>query len=977
MNLMWTQLQKPLMGLLIGSHIFLSGCGGGGSSGDGNNTASANNTPTIAITASSISITTSSAGLISASLGSDITISGSGSTDADGDTLSYQWSLQDKPASSTVILVPSSSVNVKFMPDAMGVYDFLLTVTDAKGAKSEKHFLIKIDNLAPTANTQVNVGFVATPTVMPIQSVHTGSTITLDGTASVDPEGGNVSLEWFLEKPVSSTAILALTGKTAKITTDILGIYKIRVKGIDAKGAFFETVYAYNADNKTPLDKTTSNIVFSSNPVSKPTLPVTVNALITLDSSQSTDPDGGALNLVWKILAKPQTSIATLAINGKQARFTPDVLGAYQVSVRSTDTQGAYAETIYTFDANNQAPTSIIATDVGSVSRDAGTNSISTSLGYTVLLDSKNSVDPEANALTYEWSIESKPTNSTLNIGNATASTLQFIPDVMGDYSFKLTVKDNADAISYFVSTIKVNNQRPTAIISSNATPMSLPQGPTIRLPLGTEVTLRGSASKDADGDPLSYLWTIVTKPLNSTAALATPNSMNSLFVPDKAGSYTFKLKTSDPSGAYSEQNLILDTGNTPPVAVLDKSNITALTGAAVTASAGSSYDEDGDTLRYRWFIDARPVGSTAAITNNTAANMSFTPDMAGAYSLAVEVSDGTNSHTAYLGLKVLAQSSGSVALTFAPLLSKYSQGLDKLVVVASNPNALKIIDPFTGAIRSVALAGDVTSLSLSPNGKLAAVLYSGTASLIDIEKATLIKTFTTAGAQTDLFATNTGSIYLIGQSGGQWVDEGVARINGYSGQREYTCCSWSFYGTQKGIFADKINKVFLMEFGLSPSDIDYFTLDGTTGDVIATGDSPYHGDYSMYSPLFLSGNQSLVFTGAGNYFNTGSLRYAGKLALKGGLVSLSHSSEKEEALVTIMTSSDNYPYEYSYQPYYQLFTGSLLADSGTLALPLINSQQSYGLEIFHSANGSHVVLVQTGSNLPQGMGVKYHVIFR
>ena len=117
-----------------------------------------------------------------------------------------------------------------------------------------------------------------------------------------------------------------------------------------------------------------------------------------------------------------------------------------------------------------------------------------------------------------------------------------------------------------------------------------------------------------------------------------------------------------------------------------------------------------------------------------------------------------------------------SVSLNFVPGLAHYSTGLDKVVLTSTNPHALRIVDPFAGMVRSVPLPAAVKSFNLSADGKLAAVLHEGVVSLIDIDAGTLIRSTATGGSQTDAFVTNAGIVFLIGQTGGQWVSEPWSR---------------------------------------------------------------------------------------------------------------------------------------------------------------------------------------------------------
>lgn len=57
---------------------------------------------------------------------------------------------------------------------------------------------------------------------------------------------------------------------------------------------------------------------------------------------------------------------------------------------------------------------------------------------------------------------------------------------------------------------------------------------------------LDGSKSTSADGQPLSYAWSFVSKPTGSNAVLTGANTAKPTFVPDKAGSYTVQLVVSE-----------------------------------------------------------------------------------------------------------------------------------------------------------------------------------------------------------------------------------------------------------------------------------------------------------------------------------------------------------------------------------------------------------------------------------------------
>jgi hypothetical protein len=65
-------------------------------------------------------------------------------------------------------------------------------------------------------------------------------------------------------------------------------------------------------------------------------------------------------------------------------------------------------------------------------------------------------------------------------------------------------------------------------------------------VPLGVAVYLDGSASRDPDGDNLSYTWFFWDAPAGSNAVLYGYRTDQPYFTPDQAGTYVFILVVDD-----------------------------------------------------------------------------------------------------------------------------------------------------------------------------------------------------------------------------------------------------------------------------------------------------------------------------------------------------------------------------------------------------------------------------------------------
>lgn len=80
----------------------------------------------------------------------------------------------------------------------------------------------------------------------------------------------------------------------------------------------------------------------------------------------------------------------------------------------------------------------------------------------------------------------------------------------------------------------------------ANTAPVAQAGADQAGVPTGTLVTLDGRASLDADGDDLTYAWTLTSRPPGSTAALSSATAARPTFTPDRPGAYAFELVVSD-----------------------------------------------------------------------------------------------------------------------------------------------------------------------------------------------------------------------------------------------------------------------------------------------------------------------------------------------------------------------------------------------------------------------------------------------
>ena len=158
---------------------------------------------------------------------------------------------------------------------------------------------------------------------------------------------------------------------------------------------------------------------------------------------------------------------------------------------------------------------------------------------------------------------------------------------------------------------------------------------------VGDVVALDGRGSSDdntPDGD-LEFVWTIVTRPAGSVAALSDATSATPSFTTDLAGTYVVSLVVTDGDGLPSAADTVtVSSVNVPPSVDAGPDRAGAV-GESV-ALDGVVSDPDGDPFTVVWTVRSAPVGSTAMPVGSTSVSATFTPDEPGTYVLELEATD-------------------------------------------------------------------------------------------------------------------------------------------------------------------------------------------------------------------------------------------------------------------------------------------------------------------------------------------------
>ncbi len=361
-----------------------------------------------------------------------------------------------------------------------------------------------------------------------------------------------------------------------------------------------------------------------------PDCTVEIGSRVTLDGTGSFNPDGTPLAFSWEFLERPAGSTAVLDDpTVERPTFTADQPGAFRARLVVGNGLGESGPALVTVTA---APGGLNAAPVARAGRDVQTHA-----GTMVVLDGRDSFDPDNDPLSFEWAIISQPSGIFGSIFLSAATTRQpsFVPPVPGDYEIRLIVRDGRGGVA---SDFAVVRAFPFGV---NINPVAI-AGDDRFVPVFSPVALDGSASFDPDGTLLNFEWRFFIRPPNSFAILAGDRSPQPFFIPDVAGTYTVQLTVRDPFRAADVDTVIviaLDPGeNAAPVAVAGDDRVVPVN-TRVVLDGTRSFDPEGGPLQFEWAL-VPPVLSRAELVGAQTATPFFAADLPGTYRLVLTVRD-------------------------------------------------------------------------------------------------------------------------------------------------------------------------------------------------------------------------------------------------------------------------------------------------------------------------------------------------
>ena len=646
-------------------------------------------------------------------------------TDADNNpicglnqTFTYAWKTVGLPQGSGARLNDPAAVNPSFTPDVHGDYSFTLVVTDSTGLHSAPlPFTVSVKDCGGAPPTPI------------VQFTPSSAGIGLPVSLKATPQDGDAacgisetfSYAWSLvTMPGGSQArIVAPNAATASLVPDVGGDYAIHVTITDSRGtsasALSHLTVAGCGNNAPSVDSFTG-------------LPLTPllgqNVHVTAQVSDADSSCAGfnpAETFRWTFLVRPAGSAAALSNpTSRAADFVPDVVGHYQLALVVTAANGLPSAPalfdVQTSTCGNSAP-QIVSVGASNPSPDPGTpftlfaqtfdpdNGVSCNLGQTVSL---------------RWEVSSRPAVSSATLSDPAAATPSFTADVPGSYQFSVVATDSTGLSSTPAFFTLGTTNCGTAIPTVTAVPASIAVQP-------FQTVNFAATPFDADtscglSQTFTYAWRIVSAPSGSSAMLSNPGAAAPTFVPDLAGTYQLAVSVTDSRGHLSPEAFVTVSASActtlPPVTgALSAKPLPPTLGSPITLSAPAAQatacfaPTASTALQFAWTL-SRPAGSAALLDNFTSATPSFTPDVAGAYQVALVVRDshGLSSTKAILNLNAAPCGTSNLTWNTAP----------ELTPALTEPGGAVLTASFSGGVWTGAFTGTSVAMTagfLDPPG--------------------------------------------------------------------------------------------------------------------------------------------------------------------------------------------------------------------------------------------------------------------
>ena len=167
------------------------------------------------------------------------------------------------------------------------------------------------------------------------------------------------------------------------------------------------------------------------------------------------------------------------------------------------------------------------------------------------------------------------------------------------------------------------------------------------------------------------------------------------------------------------------------------------------------------------------------------------------------------------------------------------------------------------------------TDFTVSPDGSTVYLSYEG-GRIDELDADTGARSFFSATPETASTIHVVGPYLFTIDSSGAWDSHSL--YDRATGARLFTD-EWRDT-SRSMVYAEGRERLLFLDSGASPTDINYVDVDTETGALGDEVDSPYHGSYSLPSPIRLTPDEQFVVVGNGNHFSVETLEYTTSFGL-------------------------------------------------------------------------------------------------
>jgi len=496
--------------------------------------------------------------------GTTVTLDGSGSvapTGALAGSLTYQWTLTERPDGDASSLSNATRAVATFLPTTVGIFRASLVVS--QGEKVSEAALATITVGSTNSAPVISLSYPTT--------IERGQTVVLDGSGTTDADGDTLHYRWAfpayrdnsaLVKPYGSTAPLS-NANTARATfvPDAVGTYYIDFTVYDDNIAATQRISIVVTQ---PAGAVNTAPVAVIGPVTG-VFECEIAAYCSATSTRSYDVDGDTLKRKWTYwnTATPENQFTVTDNNALV--LTSNTAATYQVQLVVSDgvQESVAASATYTIKTGaNRAPVA---------------SGVTTTLSRVMVGDSirftGTGTDGNGDRLDYLWTLVDRPDGSTATLQNAgTASSEPYVvADKPGLYAIQMQLRDSNGGVSTVANApsnasvfAKRVNQAPVAssLKINGSSVAGKTDQPFILSASDGAVYLQGTTATYFDPDldsPLFYTFTITRQPAGSQ--LTDHSSQDSITATDgtKTAYYSASTSQTKTVGDYEMQFMVSD----------------------------------------------------------------------------------------------------------------------------------------------------------------------------------------------------------------------------------------------------------------------------------------------------------------------------------------------------------------------------------------------------------------------------------